>query len=103
GAAFLVSHPSLGYFCKDYGLYQISVECEGKAPKPKDLQTIIELAKEHHVRCLLMQANLPYKGASLIAKKLKIPSYDFDPYARNYMENIKKLAKIIYKSYQANS
>jgi zinc transport system substrate-binding protein len=33
----LVSHPAFGYFCKDYDLEQISIEVEGKEPRPKDV------------------------------------------------------------------
>lgn len=103
GSTILVSHPSLGYFCKDYGLYQISVECEGKAPKPKDLQEILEIAKDRKVKCLIMQTNLPYKGAKMIADRLQIATYNFDPYIQNYPDNLIDLAKEISKNYRSSA
>ena len=31
---FLVFHPAWGYFARDYGLSQVSIELEGKEPSP---------------------------------------------------------------------
>jgi zinc transport system substrate-binding protein len=30
GKSFLIFHPALGYFARDYGLSQITIEVEGK-------------------------------------------------------------------------
>lgn len=43
---FLVFHPSLSYFARDYGLEQISIEIDGKEPTPSNIQEVIELAKK---------------------------------------------------------
>jgi zinc transport system substrate-binding protein len=32
---FLVSHPAFAYFCRDYDCSQLSIEHEGKEPRPK--------------------------------------------------------------------
>ena len=40
---FLVFHPAWGYFARNYGLSQISIELEGKEPSPGEL---IEQLKE---------------------------------------------------------
>ena len=36
--AFLVFHPSWGYFAKRYSLEQVAIESQGKEPKPKKLE-----------------------------------------------------------------
>ncbi len=38
-SSFMVFHPSWGYFAHEYNLQQISVEVEGKSPKPKEMIT----------------------------------------------------------------
>ena len=43
--SFMVFHPSWGYFAKRYNLEQISIEVEGKEPKPNELVELIEEAK----------------------------------------------------------
>ena len=62
GSTFLISHPALGYFCMDYGLFQLSVETDGKEPLPKDLNQILSLAREKNIKlmvCLLYTSPSP--------------------------------------------
>ncbi len=95
GDAILVSHPSLGYFCRDYGLIQLSVECDGKDPRPKDVERILQSAENYTIRCALLQQGFNNRGATLIAKKLQLPIYRIDPYARDYLKNMEQLARYI--------
>ena len=37
---FIIFHPALGYFARDYGFEQLSIEFEGKVPSPKHLEKI---------------------------------------------------------------
>src|SRR3990167_2724 len=37
---FLVSHPAFAYFCRDYDCHQLSIEQEGKDPRPKELEEL---------------------------------------------------------------
>ena len=41
-ASFLIYHPALSYFARDYGLKQISIEEGGKEPSPAQLQNLID-------------------------------------------------------------
>ena len=93
--AFLTSHPSFGYFCNKYNLKQISVEIEGKDPRPKDLENILSLARENHVRVMLMQPQFSSKGALLVAKKLDIPAKIVDPYSYEYPKTLLRIAHLV--------
>lgn len=97
GQAILVSHPAFGYFCADFGLVQLSVECEGKDPRPKDIEKLLSLTKIYTVRCALLQQGFNNRGAILIAKKLQLPIYRVDPYARDYLKNMLQIAQQIAK------
>lgn len=97
GEAILISHPSLGYFCKDYGLLQLSVECEGKDPKPQDVQALVQMANVYKVRCVLVQKGFNNRGAQLFSAKLKLPLYHIDPYAKDYLNNMRTIAGYIAK------
>ncbi|PCI91085.1 hypothetical protein COB11_08705, partial [Candidatus Aerophobetes bacterium] len=72
-SAVITSHPSLTYFCKNYGLIQISIECEGKSPLPRDISKILSLTRKHHTLCVFIQEQFDNKGALAIAKKLQLP------------------------------
>lgn len=97
GEAILISHPSLGYFCRDYGLIQLSVECEGKDPRPKDVEQILQLANVYKVRCVLIQTGFNNQGAQFFASQLRLPMYRIDPYARDYLNNMRNIAGYIAK------
>lgn len=91
GKSLLVSHASFGYFCKEYDIYQIPIECEGKQPMPKDLENLATRLKNTDIICVLAQVQFDQKGAILIAKKLHKPLYSIDPYSKNYFEMMEDL------------
>ncbi|MCI0382648.1 MAG: zinc ABC transporter substrate-binding protein [Chlamydiae bacterium] len=94
----LTSHPSFGYFCKDYQLTQISIECEGKEPSPKYITTLLSKAKEFKIKVVLKQPGFNNKGAEIFAEKLHLPIYSIDPYSKEYFHNLIYLTAIIEKS-----
>jgi zinc transport system substrate-binding protein len=98
GQAIIISHPSLGYFCQDYDLVQISIECEGKNPLPADLYKVISLAKEHRALCVFTQEQFDNKGALMMAKKLNLPVYNINPNLPEYFNNLTTIAKNITQS-----
>lgn len=95
GEVILTSHPAFGYFCEDYGLMQLSIECEGKDPLPQDLADTLEFAKNYTVRSVLLQPQYNNKGAELIAGHLSLPTHSIDPYTSDYIQNLKELVHLI--------
>lgn len=93
--AILVSHPAFGYFCKEYELTQLSIEYEGKDPRPKHLEEILNKAVAESMEIALALPQYNNKGAQLIAEKLHVPIHLIDPYAENPFETLKKLAQLI--------
>lgn len=92
----LVSHSAFTYFCKDYGLQQLSVEDENhKEPSLKDFYHLFQKAKKQNASKVFIQAQVDNKGAYLIADKLNLSPVMVDPYSENYLENLKKIADII--------
>lgn len=98
GSALLVSHPAFGYFCKDYEITQLSVESSGRDPLPKDVEDILKKAQHYKVRAVFTQKGYNNKGAELIAEKLKLPVFCVDPYARDYLENMRQMVELIEPS-----
>lgn len=91
----LVSHPAFGYFCKEYNFEQLSVEYEGKDPRPKHLEEILKRAVTQSMEVALALPQYNNKGAQLIAEKLHIPIHLIDPYSADYFETMRKLAHLI--------
>jgi zinc transport system substrate-binding protein len=93
GMQFLVFHPSWGYFAHEYGLQQVAVEVDGKNPKPAQLATLIEHAREHGIRVVFAQPQLSTKGAELIAREIDGEVITIDPLAEDWFSNLREVAK----------
>lgn len=97
GDAILVSHPAFAYFCRDYDLIQLSVETEGKEPLPQQVTQLLEAAKHHAITTVILEPQYSNKGAELIAQELGVPTATVDPYAQDYLDNLRLIAHIIGK------
>lgn len=67
---FYVYHPVFGYFARDYGLVQESVEIDGKSPGPKQLMGLIKRARREGVRVIFVQPQFNDKPARILAKRI---------------------------------
>ncbi len=94
GLQFMVFHPSWGYFAHAYGLEQIPVEMEGKAPKPAQLQAFIQSALDKKIRVIFVQPQFSTKSAELIARAVGAKVVLADPLALDWAANLKQQAAI---------
>lgn len=88
-----VSHPAYAYFCRDYGIDQLSLEVEGKDPTPQTLNMILNQARNKHIKKIFIQAQYSNKGAKLFAKELNAELVMLDPYAENFIDSMRKIAR----------
>lgn len=98
--AFMVFHPSWGYFAKRYDLEQIPIEIEGKEPKPNDLVKLIDEAKKHDIKVVFVSAQFSQKSAETISKNIGANVVTIDPLSENWSENLIKTANEIANSYK---
>jgi zinc transport system substrate-binding protein len=88
----LVAHPAYGYFCRDYGIKQISIEMEGKDPTAKELTALINEAKKLNIKKIFVQNQYSHKGAELIAKEIGAKIVVLNPYSDNYIPMMERIA-----------
>lgn len=93
--SLIVSHPAFQYFCLDYGLKQLSVEQEGKDPRPRHLEEMLSRARSEKVAIALTLPQYNNKGAELIASEMDLPIRMIDPYSADYYNTLKNLAQMI--------
>jgi len=93
GKTFFVFHPAFGYFARDYGLRQVAVETGGKQPGTRQLEHLIEEAKEQGVRVIFVQPQFARKSAEAIAEAIDGAVVPIDPLARDYLENLERMAE----------
>jgi zinc transport system substrate-binding protein len=95
GKTFMVFHPSWGYFADTYGLRQLPVEIEGKDPGARQLARIIETARAEDIRVIFVQPQFSRAAADRIAESIGGKVLTADPLARNYIENLEAVARMI--------
>jgi zinc transport system substrate-binding protein len=91
----MVSHPAYAYFCRDYNFTQLSIEFEGKDPTPRQLNRILNQAREAHIGKIFIQPQYSSKGAKLFAKELSAQVVTLDPYAEDYLNTMRQIARAI--------
>ena len=89
---FMVFHPAWGYFAQAYGLQQVSVEIEGKEPKPAELQYLIQYAKKRGIKAVFVQPQFSHQAARAIAKAIGGQIVFADPLAPDWGNNLLQVA-----------
>lgn len=95
GSAVVVAHPSLAYFCRDYGLKELSVECEGKELGPQELTKLLTTIRQQERLCFLTQPQFSRKGIDLLAKQVGCTPRAVDPLRPDYIESMRDVARAI--------
>jgi len=96
---FLVFHPSWGYFADAYGLSQVSIEIEGKAPKAQELTGLIKYATQHGIKTIFVQPQFSTKHAKIIANEIHGKIVFADPMAEDWQKNLIKVAQSIKNAF----
>ncbi len=97
-SSFLIYHPALSYFARDYGLTQISIEYAGKSPTPAHMKKTIDLAREKGLRDVIIQKEFERSSAKTVASELGGDVIEIDPLAENWLENMAEIGKKILKA-----
>ncbi len=89
--AFVVYHPSLTQYSEEMGLTQLVIEQDGKSPTPRQLATLIDTARDHHARAVLVQQEYDRRSALTVAQELGIPSVQINPNNPDWMAEMAHL------------
>lgn len=92
GQPFIIYHPSLGYFADDYGLEMIAIEVSGKEANAKEIEKVIDYAKDKNIHIIFYQAEFSSKQAEIIADEIDGTVIKVDLLTENYIDNMKAIA-----------
>ncbi|MGC8925598.1 MAG: metal ABC transporter solute-binding protein, Zn/Mn family [Calditerrivibrio sp.] len=93
--SFLVFHPAWGYFARDFGLNQVSIEFEGKEPSPKRLKEIISFAKSKNIKVIFVQPQISSTTVETLAKELGARIVKINPLEYDWLKNMKYVSQEI--------
>jgi zinc transport system substrate-binding protein len=96
---FLIFHPALSYFARQYDLEQISLEVEGKEPSPKHMAQIITQAREEGIKVVFIQKEFDQENARQLASEIEGKVVQIDPMNEDWAGQLREIAdKIIEAS-----
>lgn len=88
---FLVWHPSLSYFARDYGLNQIAVGSEMKEASAEHLGKLLEIAKINNVTTFIYQRELDSRHVDLISTSLDAQVVPFNGLGYDWESELSKI------------
>jgi len=94
-STFLIYHPALSYFARDYGLKQISIEEGGKEPSPAQLKNLIETCRNENVHTIFVQQEFDQRNAQLIAHELGLNIVSIHPLSYDWAEEMLRTTKAL--------
>ena len=77
--SFLIYHPALGYFARDYMLQQYPIEIEGKTPSPAHLKMLTDLSKQKTIKTIFIQSQFDKRNAEILAAEIDAEIIQFNP------------------------
>ncbi len=92
---FVIYHPALGYFARDYGLHQYSIEFEGKNPSPRQLKELVDIAHAENIHIVFIEKGYDTKNAEVMAKEIGARTYTIDPLAYDWDGELLRIARIL--------
>lgn len=85
---FMIYHPALGYFARDYGLRQLPIELGGKEPSPSYMKELIDMAKENKINTIFYSEQFDIKSAQTLSDQLGLELVAFNPLEENIEQNL---------------
>jgi len=98
GREVVVYHPAFGYFLRRYGLRQLAVEAEGKAPSVRRLATLVDALQGSGQTAIFAQPQFSTTAARTVADALGCEVVELDPLAENYLDNLETMAERIARA-----
>ncbi len=92
---FIIYHPALTYFARDYGIEQVAIEHEGKEPSVKRLSDIIDKARRDNIGKVFYQTQFPRTVVETVASDIDAEPTEIDPLKEDVFENIESIARLI--------
>jgi zinc transport system substrate-binding protein len=95
GRKFIVFHPSLSYFARDYGLEQHSLESGGKEPTPQHLTKVVNLANEENIKVIYIQSEFDREHARVFAEEIDGEIIQVRPLDPAWSDNLREITEIL--------
>ncbi|MCD4768591.1 MAG: zinc ABC transporter substrate-binding protein [Bacteroidales bacterium] len=93
--SFMIFHPALTYFARDYNLEQIPVETEGKEPSLSDMKDFIDRARSENIKVIMVQKEFDKRNVQIIADEIGAVVVEIDPLSGNWIDAVIFIANAV--------
>ena len=76
---FVIYHPILTYFARDYQLEQLAIEEEGREPSASQLKSLIERARKEKIKFCLIQAEFANRNTNTFINESHTKPMNINP------------------------
>lgn len=76
---FVIYHPILTYFARDYQLEQLAIEEEGREPSASQLKSLIERTRKENIKFCLIQAEFANRNTTTFINESHTKPMDINP------------------------
>lgn len=99
GRKFIVFHPSLSYYAREYGLDQYSLETGGKEPTPQHMKTVVDMAQENNINVIYIQSEFDREHARVFAEEIDGSVLQVWPLNPEWEENLRNMTQILVDNF----
>ncbi len=100
--SFLIYHPTLTYFAKDYGLKQIAIEEDGKAPTAKQMSALVKTSRSERPNVIFVQKEFDRSNAELVARETGTRIVEINPLSYDWHQEMRAIADALSDTTSAN-
>jgi zinc transport system substrate-binding protein len=93
--SFMIFHPGLTYYARDYELRQIALEIDGKEPSVKQIADLVIIAHTERISKIMYQSEFPRRTVEVVAAEIGATPVEVDILGGDVMDNILYITDII--------
>lgn len=95
--AFMIYHPTLTYYAREYGLEQVPIEMDGKEPSPTYMKELIEKCRRDSIRIIFIQPEFDKRNAELISEQTRTAVKEINPLNYSWHDEMLRVANMLIK------
>jgi len=93
--SFIVFHPALNYYARDYGLVQYAMEQGGKEPTAAHFRFLTDQAKRDSIRVILIQREYDQENVQALARETGAGIRVIDPMSEEWEKEMTRIAAVL--------
>jgi ABC-type Zn uptake system ZnuABC Zn-binding protein ZnuA len=91
-ASFLIYHPALTYFARDYSLHQLPIEEEGREPSAQQIKDIITAARKEGVKTMFVQKEFKNRNTQIVVQSTEAEIKSINPLSYDWANEMINIA-----------